>query len=196
MDILPILKTWLSTLKDWLELLAPFGVVFGILWKFWLKKRIEEARDLYKKVQIIADEFRPNGGSTLRDAINRIEEKLSIQEQKTTAIIKSFPVGTWVSDKNGKCIDVNKTLCKIMGRTESEIKGDNWSNWIHPDEKEEVFEEWYRCVHNMINFDMTYRFVLPDGKIQRVHAMAYQLRTEKNDLVGFLGTLYTIGDAV
>lgn len=190
-----VLKVWLETLKDWLELLAPFGIAIGFLWKIWLKKRFDEVKDLYSKIQIIAGEFRPNGGSTLRDAINRIEEKISIQEQKTTAIIKSFPVGTWVSDKNGKCIDVNRTLCRIMGRTESEIKGDNWSNWVHPDEKEDVFEEWNRCVHTMSNFDMTYRYILPDGKIQKVHGMAYQLRTEKGELVGFLGTLYAISDA-
>ena len=189
-----IVKQFLNTLKDWLELLAPFGLVGGAFWRWWLKDRLAEARDLYKKVQVIAGEFRPNGGSTLRDAINRIEQKLSMQEQTVTAIIKSFPVGTWTSDKYGKCVDVNKTLCKIMNRTESEIKGDNWSNWIHPDEKDDVFEEWKRCVENMINFDMTYRYILPDGTEQKVHGMAYQLRDEKNELMGFLGTLYAIGD--
>lgn len=186
----------LVKLKEWLELLAPFGILFGVIWRFWLKKRLEEAKDLYKKVLIMSDEFRPNGGSTLRDAINRIEEKLSIQEQKTIAIIKSLPLGTWVSDKNGKCIDVNKSLCTILQRTESEIKGDNWSNWLHPDEKEDVFDEWNRCVHNMMNFDMNYRYVLPSGKIQKVHGIAYQLRSETGELVGFLGTLYAIGDPI
>lgn len=185
----------LTDLKDWIGLMAPFGIIFGFVWRFWLKKRFDEARDLYKKVQIIADEFRPNGGSTLRDAINRIEDKIALQEQKTIAIIKSLPLGTWVSDKNGKCIDVNKSLCSIMQRTESEIKGDNWSNWVHPAEKDDVFDEWNRCVKNMMNFDMTYRYVLPDGKVQRVHGIAYQLRTEKGELVGFLGTLYALGDA-
>lgn len=184
----------LTKLKDWTELLAPIGIASGFVWRFWLKKRFNQLSDLYLKVHKISEEFSPNGGSTLRDAINRIEDKISLQEQKTLAIIKSFPIGTWISDKNGKCVDVNRSLCKIMGRTESEIKGDNWSNWIHPDEKEAVFEEWYRAVHNMMTFDMTYRYVLPDGRIQKVHGIAYQLRTEKNELVGFLGTLYADGD--
>ena len=183
----------LLKLKDWIELLAPISIMCTGLWKFFLKKKFDEVTQLYSKVQIIADEFRPNGGSTLRDAIDRIEDKINIQEQKTIAIIKSLPLGTWISDKNGKCIDVNKSLCTIMHRVESEIKGDNWSNWIHPDEKEEVFAEWRRCVDNMINFDMNYRYVLPDGRVQKVHGVAYQLRTDKGELVGFLGTLYTIG---
>lgn len=191
-----VLHDVLVKLKEWVELLAPFGVVSGVIWKFWLKKRVDELRDLYKKVLIISEEFRPNGGSTLRDAINRIEDKIALQEQKTVAIIKSLPLGTWVSDKNGKCIDVNKSLCSIMKRTESEIKGDNWSNWIFPAEKDEVFDEWNRCVKNMMNFDMVYRYVLPDGKVQKVHGIAYQLRTDKGDLVGFLGTLYALGDPI
>lgn len=184
----------LTKLKDWTELLAPIGIASGFVWRFWLKKRFNQLSDLYLKVQKISEEFSPNGGSTLRDAINRIEDKITLQEQKTLAIIKSFPIGTWISDKHGKCVDVNRSLCKIMGRTESEIKGDNWSNWIHPDERDDVFEEWYRAVNNMMTFDMTYRYVLPDGRIQKVHGVAYQLRTERNELIGFLGTLYAEGD--
>lgn len=183
----------LTKLKDWLELFAPLGILGGFIWRFWLKKRLAELSDLYTKVQKISEEFLPNGGSSLRDAINRIEDKISLQEQKTLAIIKSFPIGTWISDKHGKCVDVNRSLCKIMDRTESEIKGDNWINWLHPDEKEVVFDEWNRAVHNMMTFDLTYRYVLPDGRSQKVHGVAYQLRTEKNELIGFLGTLYAIG---
>lgn len=187
-----ILQQILKQLKEWLDLLAPFGIVGGFIWKFWLQKRIKEAKDLYAKIIVISEEFRPNGGSSLRDAINRIEEKITLQEQKTIALIKSFPIGTWISDKNGKCVDVNKSLCKIMGRTESEIRGDNWSNWIHPEEKDDVFEEWYRCVTNDLNFDMEYRYILPDKSIQKVHGTAYQLKNDKGDLVGFLGTLEAI----
>lgn len=188
-----IFKVILTSLKEWLGLLAPFGVVFGFIWQFWLKKRLSELKDLFKTIKIISEEFRPNGGSTLRDAINRIESKITIEQQKTMAIIKSLPLGTWVADKTGKYIDVNRSLCRIIARTESEIQGDNWSNWIHPEDKESTWEEWQRCVANTINFDMVYRFVLPDGKIQRVHGVAYQLRDEKNILVGFLGTLYAVG---
>jgi PAS domain S-box-containing protein len=189
---LEFFKSILIVLKEWLSLLAPFGIVGAALWKFWLKQRYEEGRELYGKIQKMAEEFRPNGGSTLRDAINRIEDKITLQEQKTIAIIKSLPLGTWISDERGKCIDVNRSLCKIIGRTEGEIKGDNWSNWIHPDEKDDVFEEWYRCVQNDLNFDMEYRFVLPSGKFQKVHGVAYQLRDVNNKLIGFLGTLSVI----
>lgn len=140
----------------------------------------------------MAEEFRPNGGSTLRDAINRIEEKVTIQEQKTLAMIKSMPLGTWTADANGKFDDLNKSMCRITGRSESELKGDNWITWVSGSEKEDVFEEWQRCVHNDLNFDMEFSFVLPDGKLQKVHAFAYQLRTPQGKLVGFLGTLSSI----
>jgi PAS domain S-box-containing protein len=189
-------KVVLSQLKEWLELVAPFGVIFGLLWKFWLQKKFKEISDFGTKLKVIAEEFRPNGGSTLRDAINRIELKVAVQEQKTVALIKSLPLGTWVSDKYGKCIDLNHSLCRIIGRLESEIKGDNWTNWIHPDEKDDVFEEWQRCVNNMLNFDMNYRFVLPNGKIQKVHGIAYQLRDDSGNLIGFLGTLHAIADPI
>lgn len=190
------IKHLLEGIKEWASLMTPFGLAGGLLWKFWLKYRFDELRELYKKIGIISEEFRPNGGSTLRDAINRIEEKVTIQEQKTLAIIKSLPLGTWVSDERGKYIDTNRSLCKIIGRTESEIKGDNWSNWVHPDEKEEVFAEWKKCIENDINFDREYRFVLPDGKIRKVHSIAYQIRDSSGKLIGFLGTMSAIGESI
>jgi len=193
---LEIFKQGLVLLKEWLSLLAPFGIVGGLLWKVWLKKRYEEGKDLYLKIQLMADEFRPNGGSTLRDAINRIEEKVTVQEQKTVALIKSLPLGTWISDSKGKCIDLNRSLCKITGRTESELKGDNWSNWLHPNCKENVIEEWNRCVTGDLNFEMEYSFVLPNNKTQKVHGVAYQLRDASGKLIGFLGTLAAIGDPI
>lgn len=189
-------KQVLEVLKEWLSLLAPFGLVGGAIWKFWLKKRLDEGKELYKKINLISEEFRPNGGSTLRDAINRIEEKVTVNEQKTLAIIKSMPLGTWISDAKGKCVDLNRSLCKITGRTESEMKGDNWSNWIHPSEKEDVFEEWTRCIQNDLNFDMEYRYVLPSGKTQKVHGVAYQLKDQSGKLMGFLGTLSPLGEPV
>lgn len=182
-------KSVLIVLKEWLGLLTPFAVVGGFIWKVWLKKRYEEGRELYGKIQKMAEEFRPNGGSTLRDAINRIEDKVTSNEQKTLAIIKSLPLGTWIADDKGKWSDPNKSLCRITGRTESELKGDNWSNWIIPNEKEDVFDEWKRCVENDLNFDMEFNIFLPDGKSQKVHAVAYQLKDSSGKLKGFLGTL-------
>lgn len=181
----------LDIFNEWLKLLAPFGVVGGMVWKFWLKNKFKEISDLYIKIQIIAQEFRPNGGSTLRDAINRIETKVSIQQQTTTAIIKSFPIGTWISDEQGRCIDVNNNLCRITGRTEGEMKGNNWSNWVL--EKEEVQEEWERCVAHDSNFDMDYTFTKTDRTKQKVHGYAQRLKNEKGELIGFLGTLEPIG---
>lgn len=182
-------KMLLTQLKEWVGLLTPFAVAVGFLWKIWLKKRYDELRDLYYRVQMMSMEFKPNGGSSLRDAINRIEHTVTLNEQKTLAIIKSMPDGSWLSDERGKCIDVNKSMCKILQRTESELRGDNWSNWVHPDEREDIFDEWNRCVDNDFNFDQEIRFVLPDGKIQKVHAVAYQLKDRSGKLIGLLGTL-------
>lgn len=190
MDI--TVKDLLGVFNDWLKLLAPFGVVGGLIWKLWLKAKVKELADLYQKIQIIAGEFRPNGGSSLRDAIDRIEVKVSLQQQTITAIIKSFPIGTWISDEKGKFIDLNKNLCRITARTEAELKGDNWLNWVV--EKEKVAKEWGRCVASDANFDYDYTFILPDRKKQKVHGVAQRLKNEKGELIGFLGTLEPIGD--
>jgi len=187
-------KDLLGIFNEWLKLLAPFGVVGGLIWKLWLKAEFKELSDLYQKIHVIAEEFRPNGGSTLRDAINRIEVMVTVQDQKTLAIIKSLPIGTSIRNEKGKIVDLNKMLCTITGRTESDLKGDNWSKWLHPDDKEEVLQEWERCVEEDLNFEKDYRIVKPDGKIQKVHHLALRLVDRDSKLLGFLGTYTTVGD--
>lgn len=196
------IKAILEGLKDWLSLLGPISAGLVILWKYFLKKKYDQFTEAHKnlakvveylpKIERIEMELKPNGGSSIRDAINRIERKVVFHDQRQLAMIKSLPFGTWLSDENGKCIDLNRTLCMITGRTESQIKGDNWSNWIL--EKDEVLEEWNRCVTHAMDFDMEYTFIHPNKQQQRVHGIAYQLRDEKGTLIGFLGTLEAIGE--
>lgn len=182
----------LQFIKEWLGLMAPIGVGLGAFYKYWLKKRLEELKELYSKVKVIADEFKPNGGSTLRDAINRIERKVTLQDQKITAIVKTLPNGMWTAGADGKLIEINKNLCRISGRAESELVGDNWIQWVV--EREMVFDEWYSSVENDINFDCEYTFILPSKKKQRVHSFAQRLKNESGELIGFLGATEILGE--
>lgn len=192
--------TILEKLGEFLKLFAPITGGVGLLWKYFLKKKYEEFKiahnNLTKIVEYIPTienihaELKPNGGSSIRDAINRIERNLTLQDQKVSALVKSLPMGTWMFDANGKCIDVNIQLCRMVDRTESELLGDNWINQIL--EKEEVRDEWHRAVEGIMDFNMTYTFVLPDKTTKRVQCVAFQLRNEKGNLIGFLGTLNEI----
>lgn len=187
----------LTNLKKWIELFGPITAFAGIVWKFFLKKKYDEYKVAHTNLMKIAEyipkidnihaELKPNGGSSIRDAINRIERNLTLQDQKVSALVKSLPMGTWTFDAEGKCIDVNIQLCRMIDRVESELLGDNWIN--HIVEREMVRDEWERAVEGKMDFNMSYTFILPDKSTKLVQCVAFQLRNEKGLLIGFLGTL-------
>lgn len=178
------------------------GTLGKIIWDYWLKPRLLMIKKMYDQLAILSDmlptvqnilqEVRPNGGSSMRDAINRIEVNQTKSIQHNRALLKCLPIGTWETDERGRFISVNRTTCTMLGRVESELLGDNWVKWISDSDRMKVITEWQRCISGQSDFSMEFDFVLPNRLLKRVYAVAYQFKNEKGELLGFLGTLTSI----
>lgn len=177
-------------------IVAFFKKVILPVWRFF--KEYNEHKELLLKgnenIDAILKEFRPNGGSSLKDQISRIENNIDILDVKVAAVALATNVGYWKSDANGKAIEVGRSLCSILGRTEAEIKGSNWVTIIHPNDREAVKSEWDSAVEDGRDFEMVYRFVKPDGSIQKVKGSAHAMFKD-DKLIGFFGTLIKEGEA-
>lgn len=175
--------------------IATFKKVILPIWRFF--KEYNEHKELLLKgnenIDAILKELRPNGGSSLKDQISRIENNIDILDVKVAAVALATNVGYWKSDANGKAIEVGRSLCSILGRTEAEIKGSNWVTIIHPNDREAVKSEWDSAVEDGRDFEMVYRFVKPDGSIQKVKVLAFAI-IKDNTLQGFFGTLVKDGE--
>lgn len=175
--------------------IATFKKVILPIWRFF--KEYNEHKELLLKgnenIDAILKELRPNGGSSLKDQISRIENNIDILDVKVAAVALATNVGYWKSDANGKAIEVGRSLCSILGRTEAEIKGSNWVSSIHTSDRIAVKNEWDSSVRDNRNFEMNYRFVKPDGSIQKVKVSAFAI-IKDNTLQGFFGTLVKDGE--
>lgn len=88
-------------------------------------------------------------------------------------------VAFWESDENGHCTYASPALCKIMGRSESEIMFSNWTSWLHPDDKERVVSSWQVSVREKASFDEQYRFKKADGSWVKVWGFAFPMHKGK-----------------
>jgi len=176
--------------------IAAFKKVILPIWRFF--KEYNDHKELLLKgnenIEAILKELRPNGGSSLKDQLSRIEDNIEILDVKVASVALATNVGYWKSDYKGRAIEVGRSLCSILGRNESEILGSNWVGIIHPEDRERVKEEWDSSVEDSRNFEMIYRFLKPDGSVQKVKCFAHTIL--KNDtLIGYFGTLIKEGDA-
>lgn len=191
--------TFIWSNLNWIATTFGGGSVFVLVWRFLIKPRLIMWKKMYEqltviseqmpKIQEIYSEMKPNGGTSLRDAVNRIESLVNKQRLYTKTMIKSFPGGTFDANEKGELIGVNKSVCTLLNRTESELIRDNWIKWIHVDDKDRVIKEWHRCIESQSDFDMEFKIMLPDKGTKKVGMVAYQLRDEAGGLHGFIGTL-------
>lgn len=122
----------------------------------------------------ILAELRPNGGTSIRDAIGRVEERQIWQAGRTDLIMLALAEASAVyeTDNFGQCIWVSPAYCKITGRTLEECLGWGWVVVIHPDDAARVRVEWASAVEDRRPFGMHYRMVHADGHPFNVHSVA------------------------
>jgi PAS domain S-box-containing protein len=134
----------------------------------------------------IKKEVKPNGGSSLRDSIDRIESLQSKHNLINAAQLSVSNVAYWESDSKGRFVVVSQAFCRLLAVSESEITGSNWATMLHKEDKANVLREWADCIKFERSFSMEFRFVRPNKSVVKVEAKAYPL-INKGQMIGIWG---------
>jgi diguanylate cyclase (GGDEF)-like protein/PAS domain S-box-containing protein len=95
--------------------------------------------------------------------------------------------GVFYTLANGYCIYINPALETIMDITSAEAEGEGWSSRIHPEDKDQVVNEWRLQVQESKPFNIQCRFMLPNGDIKHITAKANPVLDEHNAIQGYVG---------
>lgn len=140
----------------------------------------------YKDVTEIKKELTPNGGTSMKDTVNKLAvgidkiavaiDTLSVQgtrmELRQQNILNSVDVPTFETNKTGECVFANKAYLDLIGRSMDEIRGPSWINMIHPDDRSKVQAEWDAAIDQKRNFELTYRIVCREKMVYDVSCVA------------------------
>lgn len=140
--------------------------------------------ELAKSVQAIKQELTTNGGSSVKDAIKRIEERQLISNQILSAV---FDHGSFQADQYGRWFEISSSLCKSLHRSEHELRGNSWVSWIEDEQREEIFHEWNQTIAAGRDFDECFSFRTENDTVIPVRLRAYKLLSSKNELIGYFG---------
>ena len=167
---------------------AGAGVVITYLYKFWKwVKRNQEKMERFSK--IIEYEFTNNGGASIKDTIQRIEQVvLSVEARQRSFFQAQVQDGVFETDAEGNYSYVNSTWSRITGVQPTDASGSGWSAAIHPDDRDEVFEDWQDTWKYEREFNMKFRFKTQGNIVSDVHVHAVPTRSTKtNKVIGFFG---------
>lgn len=166
------------------EVIAFVGLSL-LTWKFIVKPAVE----WFGMMRKIIYEFRPNGGSSMKDALDRIEHKLTVDFQRRRIMDMDAPNGIFETDINGHFKYVNRTLCKMLNRTPEELYGNGWVSCISPAQRKDVYAEWTSAINQGREFLMTVNLLKSDGSEVVTSIKAMAIKDMNGDAIEWLGVV-------
>lgn len=105
----------------------------------------------------IAAQFRPNGGNSLKDVLNKIEHRLNASDERMLALLRASANAYFESDCDGYYLWVNRQWCELTGMMPEDAAGMGWISAVHVDDQVKVSDHWRLCVDQRREFNMEYR---------------------------------------
>jgi PAS domain S-box-containing protein len=214
MDFLAITMDW-ETFYKWLgmaaaALLTCSGLWYKVVKPAWasFKKFMEFADQVtalgtkmndkfIQQIATISHEISPNCGSSMKDALKRIENQLvdlersvSFSEQMLKALHMDSSNGLFVADDRGEFIWANRTLCNMVGRSTESLLGNGWVLGIAPEYREAVAAEWNSSLQYERDFEICCDMVHTEGRTTNVYIKAYLMRNSQKQVLGYLGMVF------
>lgn len=181
------------------------GIVF--IFKKWIIpmfKAIRRYNELCVKIQKIFEEITPNHGKSIKDTIDRVEQKIGHLEttldeiryvhlrklsERQRALLADEKAALFETDSEGNCVWVNRTYARVAGRTPTELYGHGWQNAISREEREYVQDAWYKSVQEDRELVLDFNFETPDGIKTPATVRSYKLVGDKGEVIGYFGKI-------
>lgn len=173
--------------------IAAAVIAFETIRRVLVKPALRELSKLtrmYGSIEAITKEFKPNGGTSLKDAVMRIEVTLQTIDERWRALLNLVPVGFFESDAEGRITFISRAVPAWTNRLAYELKGEGWISMVHPEDREAVEEGWKESVEQHRIYDQRYRYINYDGAASiPVHVRGYPFFNSDKKLLGYMGTI-------
>lgn len=187
----PSIRNWYSRVTT--AVLYPFkGTERKVLELAAKHEQVHESIVLIaKKLDDLAEQFKPNGGSSIKDSLNRIELKQASNENITSFLINSLEVPMFKTDSSGLFIWASRAYCNISGRPSEDLVGWGWVSCINNEDVERVRTKWRLSIEEKRIFEDKHVIVRPDGSTVFVNVKAAPTFFNSR-IAGWVGALEVI----
>lgn len=140
-------------------------------------------------LKLLLAEVRDVNGKPLREALEHLTQGLD-GVQATLAMIhvrqrmydRMLDNATITTDKHGKLTWASEGMLQLTGCTLEDMRGDNWINVVHQDDRQMAVDEWRAAVEDGRDFTLTYRYRATFDRPEiTVEAHAYAARARLSE---------------
>ena len=167
--------------------LAAIILFGGYLLKFTNKIKpyttiTEDIEELKSTVKKISDEFKNNGGSSLKDQIDKLTKSTDTILYRQRWILENRQEPIFETDEHGNFTWGNDSLTRLTDRTFKDLKGNNWINALEESSRALVSENWHSAIEDKRNFEQEIEIV--DNKNRHFSAKCVITRQEDGKYIG------------
>lgn len=148
-------------------------------------KSIIDFLNLIPELKKMTVQFKPNGGKSIVDILNRLENHLGYTDQKIRVIASYMGIATFESDKEGLYTFVSKQWMDVMELSYDQAIGNGWINIVEEEMRDEIFREWQACIHQNREFHYTTRLSHMEDK--EISIVAWPIRNIDGTAEKFFG---------
>lgn len=175
-------------LLDWLA-----SIWKSVTYVFSIPKKLDSI-DLFLKD--IKKELAYNGGNTLKDAVTKSLELITLLKLKFTYQMSTSEVPMFECEPTeGRYIWVNNALCELFGLSHEEMLGFGWLVGVKESEREDVYNHWNIALTKKIPYSWTYTVVnQKSGKEVKCRAGATTIVLSNGKILEYCGFITPLKD--
>lgn len=183
-------------------LAALFFITTKMIIPYFVKRKqyISNINNMIDKVNHVYSELTPNGGSSIKDNIEKIKRDLGdvydlsvANSLKTLLLFETSSDALFECNLKGEVIWVNEAFERMWGVGQTDLLGDNWISFIHSDDISRVYTLWQETVTTMRPYKARYRIFNSTTKREVfVNATASLLRTSNGKPLSFFGKVVEV----
>lgn len=142
----------------------------------------------YKVLLTIAEQFKTNGGSSLKDRLDQLFDAVDMLSVTNRTSMNLVPYPLFITNQHGGVVWVNHEFSQVTSLADDEVLGMGWLNIVDRDERDDIRNEWLSAVKDGRAVRLT--FMMDSGSEALLEAQPLLSRKDKEIKVrGLLGTL-------
>jgi PAS domain-containing protein len=182
------------------RLLAALVKPFQCFWR-WIKlaRKIETAQLEHEKRfaaieetlselnKFVREKLTKNGGSSIFDAVKRIEDRQIVSDGRQSALLNDSKNGYFFCNTLGYNSWVNRTYARFLDCGTNELLGFAWKRFIKTEELERYNKIWTNAFKDGCEFEDTVEFVNAHGDKVALHISVSLVQNEKGETTSYIG---------
>ena len=128
-----------------------------------------------------------------RELLRTAERALLESEARFRTLADHAPALLWVNTPTG-CEHVNRAYLDFLGLTLEQVRGMNWAEYVHPEDREEYTSGYLKALEKRAVFEGQFRFRHASGEYRHLKSVGVPRFSGTGDFLGYVGFSVDITD--